>query len=247
MDYITSYLLTYCYINKIDKIYELINYNEEHNSKEYENDLIYILKNKIKIKPQIMEYLENKNYDIFSEFIIIKNSQILKKKYFMRFKEKIKYVIICNGTECIECKSFFYCSNLKYLYMSNTINYIGHSCFFMTTSLKYIKLSNKIKSLSNYIFKKSGIKNIDIPKNVITLESYCFYDSKLEIINIPSNVQYILRDSFGICKNLKEINLNEGIITIEDYTIYNIYKNRMNDLPKSIKYFETMFLINFYI
>lgn len=75
---------------------------------------------------------------------------------------------------------------------------------------------------------KEIIKQFSIPNNIKEINAYAFKENwVLEKLTIPKSVDYINRDAFTDCENLKEIDYlgtieDWGGVGEEPYTFYNI-------------------------
>ncbi|MBR6517044.1 MAG: baseplate J/gp47 family protein [Bacilli bacterium] len=103
----------------------------------------------------------------------------------------------------------------------------------MDNIVEYI---SNYKSLTDYVEIRSGkIYNIGVELDVFIDKNYTTHDVVRNIINIVSNYFDVNKHDMGgeifIGDLEKEINASDGVISIIDTKIYNIYGGNYNDIP----------------
>lgn len=129
--------------------------------------------------------------------------------------DDIRNVIICEGIERIEYRTFYDCRNLRTISLPSTLKTIEDSAFSRCEKLKEVELPSGLQRLSSDAFSR------------------CI---NLRKINIPSSVKTIEKDAFYNCTNLTDVNIEEGVMVIEDEAFSCCESLTKIDLPSSIKY-----------
>ena len=106
---------------------------------------------------------------------------------------------------------------------------------FQGCTLDTVDLSKvKITELSNSAFYDTHIKKIILPEGLKKIGLETFTVSDIEELYIPSTVEFIGKDSFGYCTNLKKVHL------CKDSIVQNKLKIDQNDFniikPKIVLY-----------
>lgn len=106
---------------------------------------------------------------------------------------------------------------------------------------KKITIPDKINNLPVEKIEKEAfldyknLKEIELNKSMVRLKLNCFKNSSLEKIIINDNLKAIGAYAFNTCKNLKEINLPEGFLSIEKRAFYKCSSLRKIKIPNSVK------------
>lgn len=99
-----------------------------------------------------------------------------------------------------------------------TVTSIGTNAF--SGSLKIEKVSFNqditITAIGSYAFYKTNLKSINIPKSIKSINDYAFYQNNFTEVKFEdgSELEFIGAGAFDYCKNLKKINLPEGLTEI---------------------------------
>lgn len=175
----------------------------------------------------IPEYIEDADGKIYPVTIL---RQTFQSGNFQN-NTNLTDITILNNIEKIEDWLFNGCSNLVNVTLPDSIKELGTGVFSQCKSLKTCNIPNKITKIEGRLFENcKSLKNIEIPKSVVSIGECSFaFCTGLEKIEIPSNVKLIGKQAFMYVGNnadtymgeeyrgnLKEIILNEGIVTIEE-------------------------------
>lgn len=101
---------------------------------------------------------------------------------------------------------------------NNGLKSIGESAFASCDSLTTVILPNSITTIGKGAFSSDrSLTNITLPSSLTELPEYIFRNTSLESITIPSSVSRIKWRAFGDCKKLKEVNIKNHSITIDNH------------------------------
>lgn len=110
--------------------------------------------------------------------------------------------------------SFSKCTSITDLVLPVGVNSIGHYSFEECSSLKSVKFSPNMDTISNCSFSNcKSLVNVDIPEGITKIDGGAFSNCiSLEEIKLPDSLTFL--SGFAGCKNLKTINIHDGITTI---------------------------------
>lgn len=143
------------------------------------------------------------------------------------YTETISTVIINDGITSIGGFAFHDCSNLLNITISNNVVYIGSGAFFNCDSLKKIDVPIGVARINNDTFYNcSNLISVSLPNTVNSIGDSAFYGCEsMTYIQIPESVTsigdenaVISSGSFARCKNLKSINIPNGVKRIREGT-----------------------------
>lgn len=132
----------------------------------------------------------------------------------------------------IERFAFHYCKNLESIVLPDTITEIGWDAFLGCIKLKNVYITDltawcniKIEGdwatpfyyNADLYVNKELVKDLKIPDGVTKISMYAFKGSNISSVTIPSSVENIEYAAFTYCYNLRNIYLNEGLISIARY------------------------------
>ncbi|EAY22524.1 cell surface protein, putative [Trichomonas vaginalis G3] len=146
----------------------------------------------------------------------------------------LQKVIIPEGILRIEDDAFRYCYKLKTVELPSTVSYIGQSAFSYYLKLKSIDLSN-VAIIDSSAFSNCESLNVDLPENLKYLGGSAFSNTNLKSVVIPGSLKAIPSVIFNGCRNLKKIEIGDGIVRI-DYLASNCPKLKKIIVPSSVKY-----------
>ncbi len=129
--------------------------------------------------------------------------------------DNLEKIEIPYGVETISQYLFYYCTNLTDVKLPNSIVNIYGRAFANCTNLKTITIPNSVKEFSVYIFE------------------YC---TNLEEVIFEDNIEItaIGNDVFYDCKNLKNINIPEGVTNIGSYAFWGCVSLEKVVIPNTI-------------
>lgn len=132
-------------------------------------------------------------------------------------------------------KSFYHCKTFKKLDFTKVI-YMDDYCFTGCTSLETPILSENLTYLGDFAF--AGCTNINGKINATgklrVIEPEAFAKTNITEITLSNSVVTI-NHSFGGCKNLKKVNINEGLERITETSFYECEKLTTITLPSTLK------------
>lgn len=129
---------------------------------------------------------------------------------------------------------FMDCSNLSTFTASGPITTVGKSAFGGCSSLTTINLPQSITTIEEYAFDATGLKTINLPQSLTYIGNNAFSYSALTSIAIPENVISIGESAFRYCSALTDIQLQNGIKSIENNTFEECTSLTSIVIPNSI-------------
>lgn len=172
----------------------------------------------------------NRKYDLYANNKLIRNITIPStttsiKPYIFAYC-RLDTVIISEGITNIE-KNAFEGSTMKCIYFPTTIDSIKYAAFSATNSLKYVHTkdiykwsqiffefitSQPLLYAQNLYLNGELVTNLEINNNI---SKYAFCgDTSLVSLTLDSNVKNIESQAFYLCKNLKNVTLNDSLLSI---------------------------------
>ena len=147
----------------------------------------------------------------------------------------LEYLYLTNNRTNIMLKSFYHCKTFKKLDFTKVI-YMDDYCFTGCTSLETPILSENLTYLGDFAF--AGCTNINGKINATgklrVIEPEAFAKTNITEITLSNSVVTI-NHSFGGCKNLKKVNINEGLERITETSFYECEKLTTITLPSTLK------------
>ena len=141
--------------------------------------------------------------------------------------------------EHIGAFTFENCESLEKVNLES-VEEMNEDAFCRCENLKEVKLSDKLTYIPKGAFVNCGFTNIDIPSQVDYIGRYAFCGTKLESVTIPSEVLHIDFAAFQSCKNLKEVNLSEGLGAISQNAFKDCKSLTSISIPDSVGYLGDM-------
>lgn len=120
------------------------------------------------------------------------------------------------------------CQNLKSVEIPNGVKYIGVSCF-AESGIEEIILPTSVKEVGAAAFANcKWLKRVQLNEGLETLgqrevlygeecEGKVFQETAIESIKIPSTLKRIEYETFNCCKNLKSVEIPNGVEYIGEY------------------------------
>lgn len=161
------------------------------------------------------------------------------------YEKKLTRVALANGVKEIKNSAFFMCSALERCVIPESVKTMSESIFAgcsamnkyegkyasedgtymvadgvlvaysMNSPVKDFVVPEEVTKIGAYAFYHCGLTSVHIPETVTAIEQSCFLGSeKLQTVNIPSKVQKIY-DVFRDCVSLQNVEIAEGIKTID--------------------------------
>ena len=143
---------------------------------------------------------------------------IFYEGYSIDGRNKLKKIIINEGTIRICEKAFKDCSSIEEIIIPDSVVEIGDSAFSGCKRLKKIRLSQNIDTFANNIFNNTGFTEFDIPETITTIGWGVFSGChNLNSVTMPKTITKIPSSSFSGCSSLSFVSLPEKIEEIENY------------------------------
>ena len=162
----------------------------------------------------------------------------------------------------IDDYAFYHCSGLVSINLSNTIQRIGRSAFSFCGHHESINLPTSITTIERFAFFSTPMRTLVVPGSVEVLEEGIFADCDIKEVTIsygvkrirgrafdyasftsvdlPNSVEVLEGDSFGNCRDLKEVNLGDSVKRMTGSTVYGCYELEYVEIPNSVTYMGGM-------
>ena len=109
------------------------------------------------------------------------------------------------------------------------------SLIFLANDIDFLKYTNEIPKFS---FQNLDLMSFEIPAHITSIGEGAFMDTTLRTIIIPGNVVEIGHNAFLNCSYLKEVVMEEGVKTINDFAFYAIKPGAEIYFPRSIEHID---------
>lgn len=105
---------------------------------------------------------------------------------------------------------------------------------FYHSSLQKVTLPSSLKEISNYCFHLcASLQSIEIPSSIKKIGNRAFLESGITSITLPQ-VETIGYAAFSNCKQLTEVKLGEGLVSIDNYAFDGCTALTEIDLPSTL-------------
>lgn len=154
--------------------------------------------------------------------------------------------------------AFYDCKKIKSITIPDTVDYLGRFAFENCISLEFVDLGKGIRRIDERTFKNcQGLKSFTIPEQI----EYIHYDSFVDCVNLTTinfnarkcsstyglkqitalttlnigpSVEMLPSEAFCKCKSLKNINIEDGLLTLSQNCFYGCTEVTSVTLPESI-------------
>ena len=115
----------------------------------------------------------------------------------------------------IENGAFSFCSGLSCVILPNGLRHIYGRTFSECTKLEDIFFPGTVTSIGSGAFNEVAARQIELPDSIVSIEDFAFCNSKLTHIDIPDSVLAIGESAFGLCGDLKSVEIGKSVVYIE--------------------------------
>lgn len=170
------------------------------------------------------------NFDLYADGNLVSSITLPDSVQCVKYGQfmgcNLDTVIIPEGITNIE-EHAFHGSTIKCVYIPTTIDSIKYAAFSATNSLKYVHTkdiykwsqiffefitSQPLLYAQNLYLNGELVTNLEINNNI---SKYAFCgDTSLVSLTLDSNVKNIESQAFYLCKNLKNVTLNDSLLSI---------------------------------
>ena len=149
----------------------------------------------------------------------------------------LKEFIIPEGVQSMEGGTLYGCSSIEKISFPSTLKEIP--CFSNSgeglPKLKSVVLAEGIEKIEDGAFcYHKNLKTIILPSTLKEIGEYSFDYSGFVEITIPSSVKKVTKRAFEGDTNLKYVNLEDGVITIEDGVFRDCTQLQYVSIPESV-------------
>lgn len=149
--------------------------------------------------------------------------------------DSLEKVTISTRQKEIKGLSFEENRSLRAVEISGSLEVLNARAFLNCTSLVKVVFPFNIKTIEYGAFYNTGITSIIVPDSVYEIGENVFSNcDNLEKVVLSKNLNKIPDSAFASDKNLKELNLHDGIERIEDYAFAYSGLEKIN-LPSTLK------------
>ena len=82
-------------------------------------------------------------------------------------------------------------------------------------------MPDSVKTIGDYAFYGTAIESLVLPCSLSSIGEYAFRESPIETITIPDSLKVITRNAFDGCKNLKTVDLGNGLEKVDFLAFYH--------------------------
>lgn len=128
----------------------------------------------------------------------------------------------------------FYKSGLTEANMSN-VHHIGAYAFQYDTDLESVVLSQKLTDIEEYVFSGcTSAKFNNLPSSLENIGRYAFENSGITSVKLPPARNYN-EGIFSGCKALTDVEIEEGVVSVQDKMFMDCTALKKVKLPKTLK------------
>lgn len=129
--------------------------------------------------------------------------------------QQLEKVILSNNLKEIGNGAFESCEMLSQISLSPSLTDIGNSAFKGCKSLKSVTIPKSVTSWGIDAFANCGLERISFEEGLEFIGEAAFFNTAITKVNFPSSIKTIKRSAFAGCGSLKEVELNDGLLTVE--------------------------------
>lgn len=124
------------------------------------------------------------------------------------YKAKLSYISLPK-VRYIGCSTFEF-AQINSILLSDCLQHIGDDAF-KGCSISSILLSDSLQHIGDYAFQYCSISSILLPDSMKHIGDGAFYGSAVSSIKIPAGLEYLGDRAFEACRNLRSVELPEGM------------------------------------
>lgn len=129
-------------------------------------------------------------------------------------------ITIPEGVESVNTSAFANCTKLQSITIPNSVESIGGSAF-SSAGIESLTLGNNVKTIESYAFAMcKNLTSVTTPTSVTFIGERAFANSGLVSANIYGSECVISKSAFYGDSSLKDVVINEGVISIGDDAFY---------------------------
>lgn len=133
--------------------------------------------------------------------------------------------------------AFSGCLGIKTLKVPATVKRIGDNAFKSCSNLTTVILSDGLTSIGACAFDECvKLRNINFPDSITTIGHSSFSRTKLTSFKCPRNLRVLESGIFAVCRDLREVTLNENLKSIESVAFEYCDKLTTIRIPKSVQH-----------
>ncbi|MBO5234775.1 MAG: leucine-rich repeat protein [Alistipes sp.] len=171
--------------------------------------------------------------------------------------EQLEKVVLREGLISIQSRAFSWSNKLSDITIPSTVTYLGYyslagtaiesvviphgvrniitGTFESCEYLQSVTLHDNIVSLGDFAFSGTAISSLDIPDSVLSIGRALFsYCDNLKGLILSSNIKYIPENAFECCYGLTEVNIPNGVTSIDGYAFYGCENLTTVTIPDSV-------------
>ncbi len=169
--------------------------------------------------------------------IVIPNTvSTIGKKSFESCKGLLS-VKLPHSLTSIDAYAFQSCSSMKALMFPDNVLEIGENAFVLCENAfenNTLVLPKKLQTISSYAFEHCKLRNVIWNEDLNYIGTSAFGSNDFEEISIPGCLKSSGFLSFGVCKLLKKVELQEGVMTIGQWCFRGCVKLSKVILPSTL-------------
>lgn len=184
----------------------------------------------------------NWNYDSETETLTFSGNGKITDSWKVNItKERVRKVIIENGTTSIEEHAFNNCTQLTTIEIPNSVTNIGNAAFSGCKKLTSIEIPSSVTSIGSSAFAKcKGLTGIEIPNGVTSIKGATFQEcTGLTSIKIPNSITSIGDYAFVMCTGLTSIEIPNSVTSIGKNAFYGCKELVNVKIPNNVTNLES--------
>ena len=155
------------------------------------------------------------------------------RKYCFAWCDELQDVKLNEGLKAIEKSAFSGCKKLTNIDLPTTLKSITEGAFDRTPVAE--KFSDEYVVNDNVLVRYIGKDTeLIIPEGIEIIDESVFSESLITRVVCPSTLKHIKEYAFFRCKELRDVLLNDGLLTIEHRAFYGCENIKQIKIPKTV-------------